>query len=425
VLRVGDHLRGGDVVPATLHHAIAVSFAAALGAGLLVAAGAAIETRGRISTTTAARIRRGVAAVALVTLLAIVVGGLAAAGNPVKRIEHGWNSFKGGYGTHSGGTSRLVSGLGSNRYDFYRVALDEFAAHPVLGIGADNYQARYLAHGRSQETPHYPHSVELRTLTQTGVVGGLVALVGLAAALAAGMRATRASTPRRADPLRADVAAAALAGFAYWAVHGSIDWFWEFAGLGAPAFAMLGIACALSPRAAAPDSPLMAVRRELPSHRAVGLTVTGALVALAATWSLAAPWLSQREVERAAGVWTTAPGAAYARLDEAARLNPLSDEANLVAGSVALRYGDLARADHQFALALGRVPGDAYATLERGAIASALGRRGEARRLLEAAVRLNPRDNLTREALDIVRAGKRINIVELNRSILIKARQLA
>jgi tetratricopeptide (TPR) repeat protein len=157
----------------------------------------------------------------------------------------------------------------------------------------------------------------------------------------------------------------------------------------------------------------------------VALTVTGTLLALAATWSLAAPWLSQREVERAAGVWTTAPGAAYARLDEAARLNPLSDEANLVAGSIALRYGDLARADHQFALALGRAPGDAYATLERGAIASALGRRGEALRLLEAALRLNPRDNLTREALDIVRAGKRINIVELNRSILIRASQLA
>jgi hypothetical protein len=424
VLRVGDHLRAGDVVPATLHHAIAVSFAAALGAGLLVAAGAAIETRGRISTTTAAWIRRGGAAVAVATLLAIVVGGLAVAGNPVKRIEHGWNSFKGGYGTHSGGTSRLVSGLGSNRYDFYRVALDEFAAHPVLGIGADNYQAQYLVHGRSQETPHYPHSVELRTLTQTGLVGGLLALVGLAGALVAGMRATRPSTPRRADPLRADVAAAALAGFAYWAVHGSIDWFWEFAGLGAPAFAMLGIACALSPRRAAPDSPLTVVRRELPSRR-VALTVAGALLALAATWSLAAPWLSQREVERAAGVWTRAPGAAYARLDEAARLNPLSAEANLVAGSIALRYGDLARADHQFALALGRVPGDAYATLERGAIASALGRRGEARRLLQAAVRLNPRDNLTREALNIVRAGKRIDIEELNRSILIKARQLA
>ncbi len=62
--------------------------------------------------------------------------------------------------------SRLVSGLGSDRYDFYRVALDEFAAHPLVGIGADNFRQQYLAHGRSDETPHYPHSVELRTLVR-------------------------------------------------------------------------------------------------------------------------------------------------------------------------------------------------------------------------------------------------------------------
>jgi len=72
----------------------------------------------------------------------------------------------------------LVSGLGSNRYDFYRVALDEFAAHPLIGIGVDNFQEQYLAHGRSTETPRYPHSVELRTLTETGTLGGLIAVGG-------------------------------------------------------------------------------------------------------------------------------------------------------------------------------------------------------------------------------------------------------
>jgi tetratricopeptide (TPR) repeat protein len=155
------------------------------------------------------------------------------------------------------------------------------------------------------------------------------------------------------------------------------------------------------------------------------VVVAGVLVVLGAIWSLAAPWLSQRQVERAASVWRKDPARAYARLEEAARLNPLSDEAYLVAGSIALRYGDVARADHEFSLALERVPGDAYATLERGAIASMSGRRADALRLLEAAVRLNPRDQLTREALLLVRAGKRVDVESLNRSILIKARQLA
>ncbi len=96
-----------------------------------------------------------------------------------------------------------------------------------------------------------------------------------------------------------------------------------------------------------------------------------------------------------------------------------------MAGSIALRLGELARADHEFSLALGRTPGDAYATLERGAIASTEGDRGQALRLLERAARLNPRDPLTREAVSLVRAGRRVNVDELNRSILLNAQQLA
>jgi tetratricopeptide (TPR) repeat protein len=276
------------------------------------------------------------------------------------------------------------------------------------------------------------------------VIGTLIALTGIAAALLAAMRACRAGFNRREDPLAPDVAAAALAGFAYWAVHGSFDWFWEFAGLGAPAFAMLGIACALSPRSdhgavgtlggeaasavgrrsAFRGAPPFGARRASVVRRWAPVAAA-VLLALAAMASLALPWLSQAQVERAARIWTTAPASAYASLDEAARLNRLSDEAYVVAGSIALRYGELAHADREFALALRRTPGDAYAALERGAIASTVGRRADAQRLLEAAVRLNPRDPLARQALGVVRSGGRVSVGELNRSILLKARQLA
>jgi O-antigen ligase len=449
VLRVGNHQSNVGVVPATLHHAIAVSFIAAAAAGLLIAGLAALESRASLPPSSAARVRRGLGAAAVGTLAAVIVGGLVVAGNPITRVEHAWDSFKGGYGANSHTGSRLVSGLGSNRYDFYRVALDEFAAHPLAGIGADNFQQQYLAHRRSDETPRYPHSVELRALTQMGVAGALLALLGLSAALLAALRACRAVPGRGAGGLGPDVAAAALAGFAYWTVHGSIDWFWEFAGLGAPAFAMLGIACALTPvrtaagvpaparartrallrrlsfaGAPASDAPARAARRTYPVRRPL-VIAAAVIVGIAATASLAAPWFSRREIESATRIWTRAPAQAYARLDEAARLNPLSDEAYLVAGSIALRYGDLARADQEFALALRRTPGDAYAMLERGAIASTAGRRAQALKLLEAAARLNPRDELTRQALLLVRQGRRVSVQELNRSILVKARQLA
>ena len=426
VLRVGDNLKNGNVVPATIHTAIAATFPAALAVGLVVALGGAIESRRAFSEASVRRVRRGVGAIAIITLVAVLAVGWAAAGNPVSRIRHGWETFKAGYGADSTVGSRLTSGLGSNRYDFYRVALDEFLAHPLVGIGADNFEQQYLVRGRSDETPHYPHSVELRTLVETGLVGALLALVGLGAALLAGARAVRSQFGRRADPLARDVAAAALAGFAYWVVHGSFDWFWEFAGLGAPAFALLGLVCALEPGPRTPpvspdEGPL---RREHFFGRRLRL-VAGTPLALVAVVSLTAPWLSQLQVQSAARIWTSAPQKAYARLQDAARLNPLSDEPYLVAGSIALRFDDLMRADHEFALALGRTPGDAYAILERGAIASTRGYRKQALALLERAVQANPRDPLTRQALSLVRAGRRVSVEELNSLILLKAQQLA
>jgi tetratricopeptide (TPR) repeat protein len=441
VLRVGDRVsalegaltsgahgaaaRAGTAVAAhsataAVHGAVAATLLSALAVGAVVAAGAALESRRTLAPAAAARVHRGLAAIAVALLVVLLAGGWAAAGDPLTRARHAWDTFKSprGYGADTTTGSRLTSGLGSNRYDFYRVALDEFAAHPVGGIGADNFAESYLAHGRSNETPHYPHSVELRTLVDTGAVGALLAVVGLGAALVACWRAIR----RSPDLLARGVAAAAVAGFAYWAVHGSVDWFWEFAGLGAPAFALLGLGCSLAPGAGVPRAGVVSPRA---SRRWGPLIVAGALAALAAVASLTAPWLSELQVQSAARIWPQAPQQAYARLNSAARLNPLSDEPYVVAGSIALRLGEVGRADHEFVLALRRTPGDAYSTLERGAIASTQGRRRDALVLLERAARLNPRDPLTREALRLARRGRRVDVGELNRSILLSARQFS
>jgi tetratricopeptide (TPR) repeat protein len=463
VVRVGNRIEAGHVPYGATHAAIAAALLAAVLVAAAVACGAAFEGRRTLSPGAARGVRRILGATALATLLVLVVGGLAVAGNPVTRARHSWESFEGGYSSTPTSDSRLLSGLGSNRYDFFRVALDEFKSHPVAGIGVDNFQEQYLRHGRSDETPRYPHSIELRTLTETGLIGALLAVVGLGAALGAGWRAMR----RTDDALGATVAAAALAGFAYWAVHGSFDWFWEFAGLGAPAFALLGIVCSLasapeedarallstagdgaSPAASAPEpagggdasraasarvsagggdaSPKGTPRaRGGWSSRRIFALVLGCVLALVATLSLVAPWLSEREVQSAARIWPKAPLAAYARLGDAAKLNPLSDRAYLVEGSIALRFGDLARARDAFSKALKRVPDDAYATLELGAIASEMGARENSLELLERAVVLNPRDPLTRQALKAVRAGRRVNVETLNRAILLKAEDLA
>ncbi len=475
VLRVGDRVsaleRGGPGAAAALrgastavHDATVAIVLAALAVGLAVAAGAALESRRSFSRTTRARVHGTLAVIASALLVALLAGGWAVAGDPLARARHEWDTFKSpsGYGANSTTGSRLTGGLGSSRYDFYRVALDEFLAHPVLGIGVDNFAEQYLAHGRSNETPHYPHSAELRTLAETGLVGALLAVVGLGAALLACWRAIVRST----DPLARAVAASAVAGFAYWLVHGSFDWFWEFTGLGAPAFALLGLACALVPRgeseraprgggvpAARGEAVLVAGEEVVPAPREEAVLAAGeeavlapreegsrpaprgwrgrwplavgAIAALAAIVLFTLPWLSRLEVQSAGRIWVEASGRAYARLDDAARLNPLSDEPYVVAGSIALRLGELEHAKREFALALGRTPGDSYATLELGAIASTRGRRGEALALLERAARLSPREPLIREALRLARRGQRVGIGELNRSILLNARQFS
>ncbi|HTZ65454.1 MAG TPA: O-antigen ligase family protein [Solirubrobacteraceae bacterium] len=439
VLHLGDRISHAQNATAAVHTATVAIFAAALAAGLAVALGAAIESRRTLEPAPARRLHRAVGAIALTALVAILLGGWVAAGDPVARARHAWDTFKSeqGYAANSSG-NRLISGLGSSRYDFYRVALDEFAAHPLLGIGVDNFQQQYLVHGRSEETPRYPHSVELRTLAETGLVGALLALLGLGGALLAGARALR----RADDPLARAAAAAALAGFAYWVVHGSFDWFWEFAGLGAPAFALLGLGCALAPRkvASAPSSVVESSAGAAPDGGGVWVGAHGSsdatsplprrawivaaiIGAICAAASLIAPWLSDLQVQSAARIWARAPAVAYARLADAARLNPLSDEPYLVAGNIAVRLGGLTRAQHEFSLALERVPAEPYATLELGALASSKGERARALALLARAHSENPRDPLTREALELARRGQRVEVERLDRSILQKAQR--
>jgi tetratricopeptide (TPR) repeat protein len=469
ILRVGDRLEGGTptggsvgAAESAIAGASTAIFAAAAAVAVAFALAAALDRAPGFSGPARVRARRALAWIGAAALLAVLAGGLVAVGNPVARVRHEWDTFKSpkGYASNGKNTNRLVGGLGSNRYDFYRVAVDEFAAHPLLGIGADNFSAQYLRRGRSSETPRYPHSVELRTLTETGTAGTLLALGGLLGALIAAGRALR-----RAGPLERTVAAAAIGGFAYWFVHGSADWFFEYAGLGAPAFALLGIACGLDPggrrgaartRLARPAAlwrggPRPSLRGPRPpargprlparlraraphaskesamgSARMRGLVrgAAAALATIAAAGALLLPWISAIDVTSAAHVWVASPSAAYARLDDAAALDPLSAEPDLVAGSIALRLGQLGAADDYFARALVRAPEDQYATLERGAIASQRGESARALTLLRRAVALYPRDELSRQALAVAASGRRVDVAQLNHAILERAREL-
>ena len=414
-----------------LDSALVVSVLAAALAGALICALALLERSRALGAGLRRPARRGVAVLAVGSLLALI--GAGAALNPIARVEHAWSTFASerGYEANSSGTNRLIAGLGSNRYDFYRVAINQFLDHPLLGIGSENYLAAYLREGRSEETPRYPHSVELAVLSETGILGMLIAIAGFLAALLAASRTMRGrGAVAERGALRSACAAAALAGFAYWVIHGSADWFYEYAGLGASAFVLLGISCGLDgsrERTQARRPPegrrlLAGPKNALPRGARVAAGALAAALAALGALALALPWLSTVEMHAAAAVWRAAPARAYASLEEAAGLDPWSSEADVVAGTIAEQRDEYALASSYFERALSRTGNEQYATLELGALASARGEQGRALRLLGRAYELYPRSTVTSKALALARAGERIELRLLNAALLGRAR---
>ena len=333
-------------------------------------------------------------------VVAAIAVGAVAAGNPSKRVEHAWRQFK--HSSNSSRSSYFANGLGGNRYDIYRVALDEFRAAPLKGVGADNFAVGYLRARRSAEEPLYPHSLELRLLTQTGVVGTLVFAGFLAAAL------LQLLPLRKAAPFDRGVAVAAVALFAYWLIHGSVDWFWEEPGLAGPAFASLGFATGIG----------LQGRRAEAVRRRRALALAAAVVGCAAAVSLALPWLAAKEVQAASRGWRHDPAAAYRRLDRARTLNPLSDRPDLLAGAIASRLGDHARMERSFRRAIARNRHNWYAWLELGVVQSLEGRQLAALASLARARALDPREGTIAEVADDVRSGRRVVPAQIDQAML-------
>ena len=319
------------------HSAILLS-ALAFVAGTLIAWGESL-----MPARPPSRLRRrafGMIAV-LLAAGAALAGGLAVShGHPFSYISRQWNGFSHQLAVQTGSH---FTDVGSGRYDFWRVALDAVAAHPVAGLGQDNFAEYYVSRRRTGEEPAWTHSLEMRLLAHTGVVGTALFTGFLVAAIAA------AVPIRRRGGLEAGVAGAAVLPFIVWLVHGSVDWFWEIPALTGPALGFLAMAGALSARSrAAPTSPTAATSTEengsrtpaspeqnrsgtpgapvapTPRRRraaAVAAGATGGLALVAAVVVLGFPYLSVREVSIANDMRQTNPARALHALSIAADLS--------------------------------------------------------------------------------------------------------
>lgn len=338
--------------------------------------------------------RRLVAMIATgLAVLAVCAGALAAThGHPFRFIERQWNGF-----SHptTAATGSHFTDVGSGRYDFWRVSLDAFRSHPIGGLGQDNFADYYITRRHTAEEPAWTHSLELRLLVHTGIVGFLLFTVFLVAAIAAALRA------RRRRGLEAMVAGAALLPLVVWLIHGSIDWFWEIPALTGPALGCLAMACALGARdgaavAAVSEPEVRATSR--PAVRAATVAA-GVLALITAVVVLGLPYLAVREESVASDLRQSDPAKALSDLNTAGDLNPLSAVPGRVAGTIALEVGQYTTADARFGQAIDRERGGWYSWLGQGLAASALGHRALARHDFEVAAAINPREPVIHEAL--------------------------
>ncbi len=339
---------------------------------VLGAAYALLDRRVELS----ARLRRAAGVAAAVVLVAAIVAGAAASlarvDDPGGWAGDRWRDFK-SMPEREEGSSHLVN-LGSNRYDFWRVALGEFREHPVAGIGARGWYVAYLQEGRSDETPRRAHSLPLDVASELGLVG--LALLALALLPPLALVAARA----RSDLVTAGILAACV----YWLVHAAGDWTWTFPAVGLPFFLLVGAGIA---RAGPPD---LARRAAVPG---------AVVVAAAAVLLLAPPWLSARITADTAGRSVADP---RGELTWARRLDPLSTEPLLAEAALARTP---AAAVPPLADAAEREPRAAAVRYLLGLALLDAGRREEALRELEAAGRLSPRDERIAAALRRTRTG--------------------
>ena len=131
----------------------------------------------------------------------------------------------------TGATNERFASLGSNRYGYWRVAVNTGLHHPLAGVGASGFRVAWLRDRDVDEVVRDAHSIELETFAELGLVG-VAALATLLGAVALSARAVH-----RVDPVLAAGPAAALA---VWAFHSAIDWDWEMPALTLSAVVLAG-----------------------------------------------------------------------------------------------------------------------------------------------------------------------------------------
>ena len=358
---------------------------AAVGVGL--AWGVLVAIARRLDETAVQRLRVVAAAGLAVLAFAAAIGLVVKADAIRERVTGQYHAFVDLEVRPDADGTRLFSGSGT-RYDYWRVAVDVFADHPLAGAGAGGYLAPYYRERRTSEDVQQPHSFVLQALAELGLLGGalLAAFVG-----ALGWGAVAAARRAGRDPRERFLVAAGTGMVVAWLVHASVDWILLLPGVTGVAF--VGMAAILRP---APGAPGLAWSNR---PATIGLAAVGAVLLVLVAVGLGRRVLVDETLTSARSAVSADPAAAIRDADRALALDDDLLPAYYAKAAAQARFGEAAPAIATLHAALEREP-DAFVTWALlGDLQTRAGHRAAARRAYARAAALNPRDPTVRAAL--------------------------
>jgi UDP-GlcNAc:undecaprenyl-phosphate GlcNAc-1-phosphate transferase len=361
---------------------------ASVSAGVVWAA--AVATVRRVGSPTAAR-RFAYVPLIAGTVIAIAVG-LISLHDPVGKISGEYRAFV-ELQAQPDTASRFSSPRG-NRYDYWRVAINQFSEDPVRGIGAGNYDQTYFLERRTSEDVRQPHSIELQTLGELGVVGGALLAIFLVAIAAGFVRRAREA---KHNPRARGLVVAAGGTFTVWLVHTSVDWLHLIPGL--TGIALCSAAVLVGPWARSRGGGMGKGRIAISGVCGLVVLVGAVLVGRAA--------LADRYLNEGRDVLLSDPPEAIVKAKDSQRLNDERLQAYYLESAAWARLGDYPRARAPLEEATRREPHDFVSWTLLGDLAT---RREKDRLALtdyRRALALNPRDPVLRAAVRRARVRAR------------------
>ena len=276
-------------------------------------------------------------AVGLVVLtVASVVAGVVYAdqrtGGLAEYVQQRWHEFVSDTGSTTESSSRFTAVGLNGRLTQWKVAAQAFEQHPVLGLGAQNFEIYFDQHRTTLLDIKQAHSLIMQLLSELGLPGLLLWLAFIALTL---VRAGRLRFRAHGRTSQA-VIAAMMTAVISWFVHSSADWLWHMTAVTLPAMMLLGGLVGASADqmrpdgASATDEPAAdrpaASAGGGPRRRRLRRLIRPALVVAVVLVVVSAglPYLSSRFSDSGTGAIAASPQTALARANTAAALDPTS-----------------------------------------------------------------------------------------------------